>query len=83
MRHPLENLIRSELLALAGVMVIFMFHLWKGFTILFFLAFYLLAFSIVCRAMMSWLLHEKQMALIQGAQSLLLFLLTTYLLFAS
>ncbi|MFC3038634.1 hypothetical protein ACFOGI_00015 [Virgibacillus xinjiangensis] len=81
MRHPYEKLVRMELAAIAAVILFGVIALIQGFLLLILLAFYLLAFSLLCEAMLLWQTGNTPEAGKQGLRAMLLFIFVTYLFF--
>lgn len=81
MRHPYEKFIRIELAAIALAILIGIIVLIKGYLILLFACFYLLVISLLSEAMIAWFTQNKVQSGKQIIRALIIFSLTTYLIF--
>lgn len=81
MRHPFEKLIRVEILSIIGAGMIGIFMVFQGFILLMIISLYLLALSMIAEAIIKWHMNDKKQSAKQFSRSIILFILTTYLIF--
>lgn len=81
MRHPYEKFIRIELVSIVSAILIGIIALIKGYLILIFICFYLLALSLLAEAMIEWSTHQKMQGGKQFVRAIVILILTTFLIF--
>lgn len=81
MRHPLEKLIRMEIIAMIGGLFVGIFAWITGWIIFLFLACYLFIFSMLSNAFVLLHTHRASDAMKQVIRAALLFLFLTSLFF--
>ena len=82
MRHPYEKFIHIEMMALLSVIIIGLIALIQGYLILIYLCLYLIALSLVCDALVHWYTNQTTHSVKQILRAILIFVITTYLLFS-
>ncbi|WP_042221368.1 hypothetical protein [Oceanobacillus manasiensis] len=81
MRHPLEKVIRIELLSLALALVIGLISIIQGNLFLIIGSIYFIVISFCCTAILEWQTHQTEQGAKHALRAFLLFLIATYLLF--
>jgi type III secretory pathway component EscV len=81
MRHPYEKFVRIELVSIISAFVIGIIALIKGFPILIFICFFLVAISLCAEAIILWFTYQKVDGGKQLIRAMIIFLLTTFLIF--
>lgn len=81
MRHPNEKFIKIELVSLTLAVIIGLFAIIQAAFIWFSLSVYLIAISLFCDGVIALSTHQQVWAMKQLIRSILLFLLTTLLIF--
>ncbi|CDO05106.1 hypothetical protein BN988_03689 [Oceanobacillus picturae] len=81
MRHPLEKIIRIELLTIALALVIGLISIIQGYLFLTIASLYLVAISFSCSALLEWQSHQTAQGAKHALRAFLIFLIATYLLF--
>ena len=81
MRHPYGKFIRIEVISLACLIFIGFIALIQGYLLLIYFCFYLLAIGLITDAVIEWYSHQSAKAGKQIIRAVMLFLLTTYLIF--
>lgn len=81
MRQHYQNIMLIELGALGAALVIGLIALLKKSTLFIFLALYFLVVSLLCEAIILWYTYRQQEAIKHVIRAMMLFLLSTFLLF--
>ncbi|MGP4063787.1 hypothetical protein ACTWPF_02625 [Oceanobacillus sp. M65] len=81
MRHPLEKIIRIELLTIALALVIGLISIIQGYLFLTITSLYLVTISFSCSALLEWQSHQAAQGAKHALRAFLLFVIATYLLF--
>ncbi len=81
MRHPYENFIRGELVAIGLALLVGIIALIQGIFLLVILGIYLVSISLVCDGLIAMNMRNQAYGVKQLLRSILLFLFATILLF--
>lgn len=79
MKHPLEKLIKLEIISMIIAIIATIFVLVKGYTILLFLSLFLLSLSMLFDSFVFWSKHDKTNAIKHSVKGIILLSLTMYL----
>lgn len=81
MKHPLEKIMRIELLAMIVLVIGGLIALIKGYQPVLMFCFYMFALSLFCDGLAAWYTHDTQHAGKQFLKAGMVFVMTTFLLF--
>lgn len=80
MKHPYEKFLQIEIIALATAIVISLFSIVQGYRVLPVFTFYFIFISLFFDALFSWITYQKTHAIKQFVRSVLVLILTTYIM---
>lgn len=80
MRHPYEKFIRIELISMISAVLIGMIAFIKGYFILIFICFFLIALSLIAEVIILWFTYQKIQAGKQLIRACIILILTLYLI---
>lgn len=81
MRHPYEKFIRIELICLAFVVLVGVFALIQGSSLVILMCFFVLSLSLLCDALILLYSHQTAQAGKQIIRAIMIIMFTTVLLF--